>query len=308
MSFTTIPVGSTLTFSYVEKMVPTSPALGFPYLGNMLQDPHLQASSYDTPDPLGQETTDQTKASLHVASRLNAPNSSAPGGTQQKKKKRKKITTATSPAQIDNNLESSATPSSGKSIRRQRSESDEEYRPQPKRPRKSNPEKSTSQKKSTLQPVKRGRGRPRKYPRPQDLAAQPTQNQLPMSQVSLPLKVQALVKRLGIRILLKGWLRHPFQPWYRLQLTRSNASRDVMTRPHPNSYDEFWESHQNLAETAHRGHGLGYSMPDIATPSFAPSSLKTAICAKGAFSSTAGQVCSDIRQTPQETTRYASSK
>ncbi|KAK2044435.1 hypothetical protein LZ31DRAFT_594779 [Colletotrichum somersetense] len=320
-------------------------------------------------------------ASLPVVSKSKTKKASAPGGTKQKRK-----AAATSPAQVDNRIEPLAILSSHDSTWRQGSDSDEEYQPRPKRPRKANPTKPQMKKSidslqpslpkadpipkpasqlqtgtaGTLQPVKRGRGRPRKHPRPQDLVTQPTQNQLSTPQTSADnYNTQVSVKTFsgtskgdhpasvpdsdtgkeaGCQAFTGGltvapipsvastsasamadsspqYYSHGFQPYNAphvtdpeldLPQTLANVSRDVVTRPRPNSYEEFWECHQNISKTARQGRDSSYPIPEIAALSFAPSGPETTLSAEAAFSPVAGQVRSDIRQTPQAATQCAS--
>ncbi|OHE95707.1 hypothetical protein CORC01_08991 [Colletotrichum orchidophilum] len=96
-----------------------------------------------------------------------------------------------SPTMPEDSFESPATMSSSKpSRKRQADDSDEEYKPKPKRarkPKKATPAPQTQpqqpagpqqmSRNGILQPIKRGRGRPRKYPKPEDIVATQAANQ-----------------------------------------------------------------------------------------------------------------------------------
>ncbi|WQF83503.1 hypothetical protein CDEST_08517 [Colletotrichum destructivum] len=167
-----------------------------------MREPRFQMINFDTLKGQIHKETQQENLRLPVAPRPSTVKASVLSAPQN---------ASASPILIDDDLESPTMPSSKQTSRKRKvDDSDGEYRPRPERPRKAKARKSAPRNKNTtspqtilpqqthqpqltiqpqmgaegiLQPVKRGRGRPRKYPKPEvpAIRAAPAQSAAPHS-------------------------------------------------------------------------------------------------------------------------------
>ncbi|TQN72118.1 hypothetical protein CSHISOI_03385 [Colletotrichum shisoi] len=218
----------------IENQLNVSTSTNFPGPTPM-REPSFQVIDFETLKGQIHKETQQENFRLPVAPMPSTGKASVLSAPQN---------ASASPILTDDDLESPTMPSSKQTSRKRKvDDSDGEYRPRPERPRKARARKSaprnknptspqtilpqqTNQPQLTIQsqvgtecipqPVKRGRGRPRKYPKPEvpAIPAAPAQSAAPHSSANdagtqqLPLVVRVVTQMLAVRITLEDGLVH----------------------------------------------------------------------------------------------------